>query len=181
MKLILVRNDFQLCPRSLTLCLPCCCESRGTVPHRRLESRKFNFFFATFLCSPSLLQKKGLCVVKPQVVDDALVACRHVVLYVFALSPGGVGVLGFRPSQVHWRPQWMNMEWYCSAFLFFSMGHFEKGLHSFPLILFSIQRLCWNNVFLWKDWRMPPDWEGTEGLSLTDNDGFNRRMVKLKV
>lgn len=59
MKLILVRNDFQLCPRSLTLCLPCCCESRGTVPHRRLESRKFNFFLPHFSVHPHYYKKKA--------------------------------------------------------------------------------------------------------------------------
>lgn len=60
-------------------------------------------------------------------VDDALVTYRHTDLYAFALSHIGGDRKGFRPSLVHWQCQWVNMEWYCSAFLFFSLGHFEKG------------------------------------------------------
>lgn len=37
-----------------------------------------------FLCPPSL--SKGLHVVKPEAVDNALLAYRRVVLYMFALS-----------------------------------------------------------------------------------------------
>lgn len=68
------------------------------------------------------------CGFKPQVFGDAPVTYRLVALYVSALGRAALTV----GVPVHAQPQWMDLDWYCSAFLFFPVGHFEKGQHLFP-------------------------------------------------